>query len=277
MRRITLLVVSDSTGETGEAVARAWVSQFGDAPVQIERCAHVTTPEAVDEIFSRDLSDTVLLNSVVMPEVSAHLHELSTRSGVAMIDLFDRALGILEEKLGMPPKRLPGLTRELDCDYFNKIESIEFAVKYDDGKDRRGLKKADVVLIGVSRTSKTPLSMILANKGYNVANLPLVPEISLPEEVYQVDPRRIVGLVISPEKLNDIREARLQALGLSITSSYADEERIRKELDYAKEVFDRLGCKVLDVSEQTIEQSAAQIIQYLTSHFGGQVCRHQIP
>ena len=130
-------------------------------------------------------------------------------------------MDLVERTLDEKPLEKPGLVHQLDDDYFKKIEAIEFAVKYDDGRDPRGILLADIVLIGVSRTSKTPLSQYLAHKRYKVANVPLVPEVEPPDELFQVDPKKCFGLVISPEKLNNIRKERLIALGLNDDASYA--------------------------------------------------------
>ncbi len=275
MNSLQILVVSDSTGETGEVLSRAWTSQFPDLNVDIVRRPHVTTKEAVDALFKEPTEDTIIVNSVVMPAVTRYLKEKCRIFSVPEIDLFNRSLDIIEQKTGVSAKRLPGLTRELDVDYFNKISSIEFAVKYDDGKDKRGLLKADIVLLGISRTSKTPLSMFMANKGYNVANLPLLPEVTLPKEIARVDPKRIIGLIISPDKLNTIRTARLAQLGIGGEAAYAAQERIRQELEYAKNIFSGLGCKVIDVSDSTIEQTATSIIQHMKDVFGNRLRRYE--
>ncbi len=268
-----MLVVSDSTGETGEMAAKAWLSQFEDLEFDLSSRSDTTDRACVDGIFREDLSHAVIIHSVVMPDVALYLQKKCVEAGVPFIDLFDIPLRILEDVTGKPARRLPGLTRELDPEYFNKISCIEFAVKYDDGKDKRGLLKADIVLIGVSRTSKTPLSMLLANKGYNVCNLPLVPEIAVPAELYRVDPKRVIGLIISPEKLGDIRTERMKDLGLE-GGIYSDDERIGRELAYAQGIFDKVGCAVIDVSAWTIEQSATRIVEEMRKNFGTSVRRH---
>ena len=143
--------------------------------------------------------------------------------------------------------------------HFERIAEANH-VKYVDGKNPAGFKKADVVLIGVSRTSKTPLSMYMAHKKFKVANLPLVPEVPLPEEIFQVPPYRIIGLIIDPYKLNTIRSERMKALGFSGTANYTDIARIEDELSYAKEIMRQLHCQVLDVSNKAIEETASRIM-----------------
>jgi regulator of PEP synthase PpsR (kinase-PPPase family) len=162
----------------------------------------------------------------------------------------------MEEEYGVKPKYQPGLVRQLDDDYFKKIEAVEFAVKYDDGRDPRGIIKADIVLIGVSRTSKTPLSQYLAHKRLKVANVPIVPEVDPPEELYKVSPDKCFGLKISPEKLNDIRKERLKALGLNDKAAYANLERIKEELAFFETVVNKIGCEVIDVTNKAVEETA---------------------
>ncbi len=275
MEQWTVYAVSDSTGETGEAISRAWMSQFGVLDTTIICFSHIDSKDRVDETMDMLEGKAIIVNSIVIPDVADYFLERCKERNLPVIDLFRKPLEVIEQATGVPAARLPALSRELDPVYFQKISSIEFAVKYDDGKDPRGLLKADIVLIGVSRTSKTPLTMFLANKGYNVANLPLVPEMNLPQQIFQVDPKRVVGLTISPEALNKVRLARMLSLGIPETSVYANDERILEELNYAKQVFDRIGCEVLDVSDSTIEQSAARILEHVTSTFGDQVRRHE--
>lgn len=154
------------------------------------------------------------------------------------------------------PRYEPGVIYRLDEDYFRKVEAIEFAVKYDDGRDPRGIIRADVVLIGVSRTSKTPLSQYLAHKRLKVANVPLVPEVEPPEELFKISPNKCIGLKISPEKLNSIRTERLKALGLKSEANYANINRIKEELAYSEKVMSRIGCPVVDVSNKAVEETA---------------------
>ena len=150
---------------------------------------------------------------------------------------------IIEEKTGTRPIEVPGTLHRLDSDYFKKISAIEFAVKYDDGKAPQGFLEADLVLLGVSRTSKTPLSIYLANKGYKVANLPLIPEVPLPQVLDKVDSRRLIGLICEPEKL--MKE-----------TSYTDLEKIYQELDYSKKVFKQFGAQVINMTDKSIEETA---------------------
>jgi regulator of PEP synthase PpsR (kinase-PPPase family) len=172
-------------------------------------------------------------------------------------------MATLEDSLKVAPSNKPGLVRRLDEEYFRRVDAIEFAVKYDDGRDPRGLLRADVVLIGVSRTSKTPLSMYLANKRLKVANVPLVPEVEPPQELFELPRERIIGLTIRSEQLNEIRTERLKALGLTAQANYAALDRINQVLEYSAKIMKRLGCPVIDVSNKAIEETANIILEVI--------------
>lgn len=155
---------------------------------------------------------------------------MAKKNNVIAVDLLGPLLDRLEDYLGIEPKLEPGLVHKLDEDYYKRIEAVEFAVKYDDGRDAKGILKADLVLIGLSRTSKTPLSQFLAHKRIKVANVPIVPEVDPPDELYKVNPNKCIGLRIDSQKLNDIRKERLKSLGLDDTANYAKLERIQRKL-----------------------------------------------
>lgn len=180
--------------------------------------------------------------------------------GVRAVDIMGPMMQAFVDSFNTNPIAKPGLLHRMDEDYFRRIDSVEFAVKYDDGKDKTGLLKADTVLIGVSRTSKTPLSIYLAHKGLKVANLPLVPETKVPQELFEVAPERIYGLTMDAKYILRIRMERLKALGLSENAQYAKYERIVEELEYARKVMEKIGCQVIDVSNRAIEETAGIIM-----------------
>lgn len=262
---LTVFIVSDSLGETAEGVARAALSQF-DVHARLRRFPHVDGDEALNALLT-SIRETPPHALVVYTVVITHLRDrLRTELDalrVPYLDVMGRALDAIEAMLGRAPTHSPGLTHRLDEGYFRRVEAVEFAVKYDDGKDPRGLRLADVVLLGVSRTSKTPLSMYLANRRLKVANVPLVPEVDLPPELSQVPAERLIGLTIDPQSLQLIRQVRLQAIGLPEGSPYADLGRIEEELVYAHGVFRRLGCRVIDVTHRAVEETAARVLEVL--------------
>ena len=261
--KLNIYVLSDSIGNTGERIAEVCLAQYEDPIYEIKKFPHVTE-EQLDDILAAAYSEnSIIIYSTVDVSMNEKIVKSSQEHNVPAFDIMGDIVNAMAEKFGVEPKREPGIIRQLNETYFNRVEAIEFAVKYDDGKDPRGIKKADVVLLGVSRTSKTPLSMYLANKNIKVANIPLVPESLPPKEIYEISSSRVIGLINSPEKLNQIREERLKALGLGRGSNYSSMARILDELDYADVIYKRIGCPIIDVSDKAIEETAELIINIL--------------
>lgn len=252
-----IYVVSDSVGETAELVTKAAISQFYGEVVKLKRFPFVEDISNVDEAISLTKQDKgMIVYTLVKPEIREYMKEASAREGIMASDILGPLMEQIEQLCGEKPLNEPGIMHKLDEDYFSKVEAIEFAVKYDDGRDPRGILKADLVLIGVSRTSKTPLSQYLAHKRLKVANVPIVPEVDPPEELLRISPDKCVGLKISPEKLNDIRRERLKTLGLSDSATYAKMERIHEELHFFEKVIQKIGCPVIDVTNKAVEETA---------------------
>lgn len=261
-RKPVVLVVSDSLGETAELVTRAAASQFDSGRIEIRRVPYADHEQAVlDAVEEAARLGAAVVFTLIRPQLRALLLERARAAGVPAVDLMGPLLDALERVSGLTPRLEPGLIHRLDEEYFRRIECVEFAVKHDDGKAPQGLTRADIVLIGVSRTSKTPVSMYLAHRRYKVANVPLVPELEPPAELFLVDPRRVVGLTIQAEQLARIRRERLQAMGLAGDAAYGDLQRIREELDYADRIFRRVGCPVLDVTNKAVEETAARVLE----------------
>jgi [pyruvate, water dikinase]-phosphate phosphotransferase / [pyruvate, water dikinase] kinase len=261
MPKPVVYVVSDSAGETGTSVVQAAVVQFSPVEVDIRRKPFVTDTQELDCIIEQASKDGgMIVYTIVVPELREYVNTMATGAGVMHIDLLGPIMNSLQQLLHKQSHNQPGRLHLLDEDYFRRVEAIEFAVKFDDGRDPTGIFLSDLVLVGVSRTSKTPLSMYLAHHKFKVANVPLVPELVLPEQLFKVNPRKIVGLTIDPDKLNVIRRERLKALGLSDDALYASDERIRLELQHSRKVMERLGCIVIDVSNRAVEETAGIII-----------------
>lgn len=259
-----IYVVSDSVGETAELVTKAAVTQFDSAGMKIKTFPYVEDKENIAEVIALiKLDNAMVAYTLVKPDMREYIKELADASGIYAVDLMGPLMDQIQLFTGKSPLCEPGLVRKLDEDYFKKVESIEFAVKYDDGRDPRGILKADIVLIGVSRTSKTPLSQYLALKRLKVANVPLVPEVDPPEELYKVPPEKCFGLKISPEKLNSIRRERLRSLGLNDQASYANIERIKEELAFFDNVTAKIKCRVIDVTNKAVEETANVILHHV--------------
>ncbi|MEW9049594.1 MAG: pyruvate, water dikinase regulatory protein [Neobacillus sp.] len=259
-----IYVVSDSVGETAELVTKAAITQFNGAGITLKRFPFVEDHENIDEVISLVKMDrSMIAFTLVKPDMRSYMKERASLAGVRAVDLMGPIMDEIQEFSGKTPLYEPGLVRKLDEDYFKKVEAIEFAVQYDDGRDPRGILKADIILIGVSRTSKTPLSQYLAHKRIKVANVPIVPEVDPPEELYTVPAEKCFGLKISPVKLNNIRRERLISLGLNDQASYANIERIRDELTYFENVVSKINCPVIDVTNKAVEETANVILNYI--------------
>ncbi|SDN46348.1 pyruvate, water dikinase regulatory protein [Bacillus sp. OK048] len=257
-------VVSDSVGETAEFVVKAVATQFNGGNVEIRRNSYVEDLEDIEDIIVlAKTGKAIIAYTIVVPILKEYLDRRAAEENINAVDLLSPLMNAFTTSFNKKPHHQPGLMRKLDEEYFRKIEAIEFAVKYDDGRDPRGILKADIVLIGVSRTSKTPLSMYLAHKRFKVANVPLVPEVPAPDELFEIPRKNCIGLIISPNKLNEIRVERLKALGLGSKASYASFERILDELDYAEKIMKRVGCPIINVSNKAIEETAGLILEVL--------------
>ena len=258
-------LLSDATGETVERVARAALTQFKDVDVRLHRVGQIRNSEdierALDEV-SREPG--IIFYTLVNTELAQLVRNEAEARQLEAVDLITPLLFKLAEFLEMRPQKLPGLQYEMNSEYYRRMEAVDFTVKQDDGQEPRNLHKADIVLVGVSRSSKTPLSMYLAHKGYKVANVPLVQGIDPPEELEEVDPARVVGLIIETQRLVDIRCARLRNLRQSPRGSYADYRQVEEELALCRRYY-RAHPEwiVIDVTNKSVEESAAEILSRL--------------
>lgn len=256
-------IMSDSIGETGELVVKAAISQFTGANIEIERKPYLKSTAQIDAILDKAaVNHSAVMYTLVRPDLKNALETKAHALGIIHVDIMGPVVDALQTVTRLSPRNEPGLIRKIDEAYFTKIEAIEFAVKFDDGKDPRGLLQADIVITGVSRASKTPLCMYLAHKGIKAANVPLVKEIPPPPELFQVASHKIIGLTIKPSLLFEIRRERLKAMGLQPSSSYANLERIIEELDYAQEIMRKVGCPVIDITNKATEETAARVLDF---------------
>jgi regulator of PEP synthase PpsR (kinase-PPPase family) len=257
-----VFIVSDSIGETAEMVVRAAASQFNSGTMEIRRIPNIWDMDTIDEIVHQaSINNFLIAYTLVINNLAEHLRAEASKNNVVCVDILGPLMEAFKSVSGIEPKREPGLLRKIDEMYYRRVEAVEFAVRYDDGKDPRGISLADIVLVGVSRTSKTPLSMYLAHKRIKVANVPLVPEVKPPEELFQAERGKIIGLTIVPEQLNQIRVERLKTLGLKGQASYANPERIMEEIEYSQGIMKRLGCPVIDVTNRAVEETASKILE----------------
>ena len=255
-------LVSDSTGETVHQVARAALAQFPDVQISEHIWTLVRSPSHVETISSAlKRNPGILLYSVVDPEIRKSIEQLCSESNIPSLSVLDPLMDLLSSVLGYRQNTRPGGQHKLDKAYFDRMAAVEFAVNHDDGLNMDRLKDAQILLVGVSRTSKTPTSMYLANRGYRVANYALVPNVDFPMNLLEKTPDLfVVGLTTDAKRLSIVRQNRLQHMSDSQNNTYADLDRIIDELKSARRLFSAQNWPVLDVSRRSIEETAAAIL-----------------
>lgn len=266
-----IFAASDATGVTAERVLRAALTQFDASQVAVTRFGGVRTPERIREI----VDEAARVNGfIVHTFVSEELRRAALKEGrdhnVTTIDLMGPLLARLSELLETPPRAEPGLFSPFDPSYMQRIEAIDFTVRHDDGRNVSDLDRAEIVLVGVSRTSKTPLSFYLGYRGWKVANVPIVLDVEPPRELLNLPEGRVVGLIVKAERLSELRKARAARIG-TWGKHYADLDHIRREMDYAFKFFEqRKDWPLVDVTTKSIEEAAAEVITLL-----GKPMRHE--
>ena len=257
---VELHIVSDSTGETAHRLVQALEAQFPDQEFEEVRHPRVETTADLELAVAKARGrPAVVVYTLVHPQMRDAMRRLCRRARVHYCDLLGHPIDAVARVSGRTASMTPGTHAPLNPAYFRRIEAMEFAVKYDDGVGT-GLDEADIILVGVSRTSKTPLSIYLGYLGHKAANVPIVKGIEPPRELFELDPAKIVGLTIDPDRLAEIRRGRLRNLGAR-DRRYAALMEVYEELDVAAAVHRRLGCPVIDISEVSIEETAHRIIR----------------
>ncbi|MCC5416596.1 kinase/pyrophosphorylase [Clostridium botulinum] len=262
-----IYAVSDSIGETAEQVANATAYQFGSS-VKVERVPYVKTFEDVNNLISiiKNPNEAMIISTIVLVDIREFLVQRCVESGIHISNVLGPCISLVSTILNKTPEYKPGAVWDMDKKYYKKIEAMEFAIRYDDSKDHSGIKHADIVLIGLSRTSKTPLSIYLANKGIKALNIPLMPEVPVPEELFEIDRKKIIGLTIDPMHLIEIRRHRVDnMMKIPTELKYANAERVLDELEFADKIMRKLKCKVIDVTKRAIEDTALIIMESVFS------------
>jgi regulator of PEP synthase PpsR (kinase-PPPase family) len=218
---------------------------------------------AVEEVLKKAAeAGAMVVFTLVSPELREQFHAIAAREKIGTVDVIGQLIHKVGTYIEAQPLNQPSATMPLSEEYFRRVEAIEFAVKSDDGKEPRNLRKADLVLVGVSRTSKTPLSTYLAGRGYRVANVPLVLGVSPPAELDDLPPEKVIGVTIGVEQLLEIRKARLMQLGMPADATYGIKDHVRAELDFAESIFaEHPDWLILDVSGRAIEETATVILE----------------
>lgn len=261
----SIFAVSDATGELANNVAVAASRQFENLKIKIYRRPRVRTEQKIKDVVAEAKSrHGVIVFTMVSQQLRRQVLSIAQAEGVVIMDVMGPVLDALAHYLHTLPSDEPGLQYKATQDYFKRTEAIEFTVQHDDAMHLESIAEADIVLLGISRASKTPLSIFLAYQGYRCANIPIMTDVPLPETLFTLDRKKMVGLVIAPDPLSEMRGTRLKKLGRSDAEQYAQPDFIQKELEYAKEQFAKLeGMLVVDVTGKAIEEIASEIIHTL--------------
>jgi regulator of PEP synthase PpsR (kinase-PPPase family) len=264
MTQMHLHLLSDSTGETLEMIAKAALAQFDDAEVIRHFWPMVRSQQHLDRIVGElAASPGLVFYTLVNPEIRLRLEERCRVLGLPHVPVLDAVTAALEGQLGQEAHGRPGRQHQMDEAYFARVDAIQFTIAHDDGALWQQWEEADVVLAGVSRTSKTPTSIYLANRGYKVANIPLVVESPPPSHLFQLKRPLVVGLTTAPKRLIEIRRNRLLSLNQKTDTAYVDEEKVEKEVSFARRLFADHGWPVIDVTRRSIEETAAGVMRLL--------------
>jgi hypothetical protein len=260
-----IFVVSGGQGTSGERIVRSTLAQFKDVDIPVHIIGEVRTEAQVEAIIERAAANNCLIvHTLVDSELRSILTSHAHAHNLVTIDLQGQLLLHLARMLGQQPIGQPGLYHRLREPYFKRIDSMEFAIDHDDGKRIEDLHLAEVVLTGVSRVGKTPLSIYLSMQGWRVANVPLMREVQPPKKLFEIDNRRVVGLNVDPGQLVQFRQFRQQRMGLSLKNTYSRPEDLVEEVEFARQVFRRGRFLVVDVTDRPIEESAEEIIARVT-------------
>ena len=258
---LSVFIVSDHTGKTAETVIDSVVVQFEVENIEIKRFSEIVDIDELENIINKAKEKgAIIAYTLVSPELCDYLEKETSMFDIPTIDILEPFLTRFSKILEQKPQLEVGLSYKISPESFEKMNCIDYTIRCDEGQDLNKLKEADIILLGVSRTSKSPLGLYLSNYNYKVANLSLSPEVDLPQEIYEMSSEKIIGLTIDAERLHKIRKNRLQVMDLKPVSNYTNLDRIKEELNYAEEIMEELDCKIIDITDTAIEEVAAQIL-----------------
>ena len=264
-KKLKLIVLSDATGETATMMARVTMRQFQQHDIYFTRYKNVRTTEQVDAIFSSATAHhDLIIYTIVQKELREYVSKLSRMKHIRSLDLMGPILTSFSNFFDTEPQNEPGLAHQVNEEYFERVNAMEFTLNHDDGRNLESLHLADVVLLGISRTSKTPLSIYLSLRGIKVVNIPLVYQNPLPEQLKKIDQRKIFALTIDPDVLYSVRKNRLQNLGAKYDGEYASLDKVFKEVEWANKIFaQNRKWPVFNVTGKALEEMANEIMHIL--------------
>jgi regulator of PEP synthase PpsR (kinase-PPPase family) len=262
-----IIMISDGTGETAAQMTKAAMVQFRNHEAHFARYKNIRNEAQIQAIMEdAETTHDLVIYTIVSPQLRQFLVQHAHSRNIPCVDLLGPLLVGLAGYFGYEPKSIAGLLHDVNEQYFKRIEAMEYTIAHDDGRDLTGLEKADLVILGISRTSKTPLSMYLSHQGWRVANIPLIQGFEVPKEIFVLDQRRVIGLTIDPENLATIRRARLERLGHDKGGEYADPEKVNQEIEYADDLFRRnRRWPIFNVTGKALEETASEIIKLMSS------------
>ena len=266
-KELKIIVLSDGTGETAAQITKAAMVQFSDKDIYFTRYKNIRTKAQVEAIFEdAAVHHDMVVYTIVSPELRDYIATKAIEKQVPVIDLLGPLLNSMAAFFHLPPRSLPGLFHQVNDRYFKRIEAMEYTIAHDDGRDLTELDKADIIILGISRTSKTPLSMYLSHQGWKVCNVPIIKGFELPAELTACEQRKIVCLTISPDTLATIRKVRLERLGQEDGGEYASMDKVIDEIDYADQLFRKnKRWPVFNVTGKALEETASEIIKLMVS------------
>lgn len=264
---LKIYLISDGGAYLLKDIVNSTMSHF-DAKYKIEVFDNLNNLSKLNDILGviKSSNNSIIYHSFRDSKMNAYVKNFCKAHEINSIELMDYSINSMAKILGENPHEESNFIDPTEFLHTRRMDALDFAIKYDDGQDFRGLEHCDIAIIGVSRSSKTPLSMYMASKGYKVSNIPLLIDSKVPQALFEIDPSKIFGLTIDKDVLKKIREERLKSLNLSVDSLYSSKERIKNEIDYALELMNDLGCTIIDVTYRSIEETSELIIDYLNQN-----------
>ncbi|MAZ47345.1 MAG: bifunctional ([pyruvate, phosphate dikinase] phosphate) phosphotransferase/[pyruvate, phosphate dikinase] kinase [Halobacteriovoraceae bacterium] len=264
-KNLKVIIISDGTGETAKSMTRAAITQFQSKEIFFTRYKNVRSKEHIDAIFQEAaLNHDMVVFTIVSPELRSYVHQISKRDHVRSVDLLGPLLSQMANVFETEPEYQPGLLHAVNDHYYEKVAAVEFTLNHDDGRNLASLDECDIVLVGISRTSKTPLSIYLSLEGLKVVNIPIILNMPLPENLFKIDQRKIFGLTIDPDALREIRQNRLSNLGTNAKGDYADTRKVVEEIEWANKLFEQnRRWPVFNVTNIALEETASEIVKLL--------------
>jgi regulator of PEP synthase PpsR (kinase-PPPase family) len=264
-----IFIVSDATGKTCTRVVNAALRQFKTTEAKLEIVNFVRTREQIDELINRVAKvNGIIVHTMVSPDARQQLGELGRLNGVPTVDLLGPLLTRFSDLLEISPLAQPGLDRQLDDDYFRRIEAIDFTIKHDDSMGLSTLDQAEAVILGVSRTTKTPVSIYLSYRGWKISNIPIILDYPIPAEVFEIDQKKVLALTVKPSRLQLIRLERQMRLKNPEMDNYTDAEVVKTEVNYALDLYRKYSYPVIDVTYKSIEETATDVMRIIYSRIG---------